>query len=314
VPIDIGAGAGACIVSATTPGVATAARAQIATPPANATHVWFGVSGGGNSAWEGAGGWLPVPPMAPGSWPSSQTSDDAYVPYWNNQFTMPQLTMARPPTSGTLAIRRLRLDPQARVDLGGRALIVAGDSAGGLHSILAAGAQVINGQVLLYGNGALVSGGVFDRLSIGDTLGATSNFCASNSISALLRNVLVTSTIDVHCKLVVDSTVTTVAVNSFSDAAQPGWILLASPNATLRTASASFAGDSVVLRGGLIDVLVGATFDGRMSMAPGTSLRVQGDAALLAGAKLFVLGGASFGERLGHHRGHLHAVAPLLRG
>jgi hypothetical protein len=178
-------------------------------------------------------------------------------------------------------------------------LIVAGDSADGLHSILAAGAQVINGQVLLYGNGALVSGGVFDRLSIGDTLGdtlgATSNFCASNSISALLRNVLVTSTIDVHCKLVVDSTVTTVAVNSFSDAAQPGWILLASPNATLRTASASFAGDSVVVRGGLIDVLVGATFDGRVSMAPGTSLRVQGDAALLAGAKLFVLGGASFG-------------------
>jgi hypothetical protein len=295
VPIDVGPGVGGCIVSATTPGVASPASAQIAAPPANATHVWFGAAGNGTSAWEGASGWLPVPPMTAGSWPSSQSSDDAFIPFWNNQYTAPQLTAV-----GPLAIRRLHVDSLAMVDLGGKSLIVAGDSTGGLRSVKANGAQIVNGQVLLYGNGALVTGGVFDRLTVGDTLTATTNFCASNSVSALLRNVLVLNALDVHCKLVVDSIVVAGSVHSFSDAAQPGWILLGTPSATLHTASGIFAGDSVVIGAGLVDVTGIATFGGRLSMASGATLQVASDAnfqggGTLTNAQLIIGRNATFG-------------------
>jgi hypothetical protein len=295
VPIDMLGGTGSCIVSATTPGVTSPAAAQIATPPANATHVWFGSGGSGVSAWESASEWMPVPPMTAGSWPSSQTSDDAFVPFWNGVFSAPRLT-----APGPLAIRRLHVDSLATLDLGGQSLIVAGDSSGGAHSIESSAAQIVNGRVLLYGAGALVTGGVFDRISVGDTLSASSNFCASNSIVATLRNVTVLNALDVHCKLVVDSTVSAGAVHSFSDAAQPGWILLGSPSATLRSVAGGFTGDSLVIANGNVDVTGVATFGGRLSMSSGTMLKVSSDAdfqggGTLAGAQLLLGRNATFG-------------------
>ncbi|HEV7994230.1 MAG TPA: hypothetical protein VGP25_20570 [Gemmatimonadaceae bacterium] len=299
VPIDMLGGPGSCLVTATTPGVASPAVAQIVTPPANATHVWFGAPGSGTSAWESSSGWMPVPPMTAGSWPSSQTSDDAFVPFWNGVFSAPRLTVTPPPAAGPLAIHRLHVDSLATLDLGGQSLVVAGDSSGGAHSIESSAAQIINGRVLLYGAGALVTGGVFDRLSIGDTLTASSNFCASNSVAARLRNVTVLNALDVHCKLVVDSTVTAGTVHSFTDAAQPGWILLASPAAMLRATTGAFDGDSLVIATGIVDVTGSAAFGGTLEMSSGTTLTMGTDATFqgagtLAGAQLTVGRHATF--------------------
>jgi len=292
VPIDLGSGTGSCIVSATTAGVGAPARAQIVVAPPNATHVWFGASGSGMSAWEGGTGWEAVPPMTPGSWPSSQTSDDAYVPQWSGQFTSPRIMLAPLAGGAPLAIRRLHLDSLATVDLGGNALIVAGDSAGGVRSLAASGARIVNGRVLLYGAGSLVTGGTFDQLSIGDSLAGGTNFCASNSIAARLRDVVVVGALDVHCKLAIDSAVSAGVVHSFSDVSQPGWITLDAPSSSLAAGAANFAGDSLVMLAGRADIAGAATLSGVLRMSTSTSLQVHGNLALGAGSTVDLSSGA----------------------